>query len=53
VVKGVFPKEEKVEQEVPRGPQAPSCEEVNLSFGARQAPVHIVPIELTMYLALL
>jgi hypothetical protein len=29
VVGGVFPEEEKVEQEVLGGPQAPSCEELN------------------------
>jgi hypothetical protein len=32
VVVGVFPKEEKVEQEVLGGPQAPSSEELNLSL---------------------
>jgi hypothetical protein len=29
MVGGVFPEEKKVEQEVPSGPQAPSCEEHN------------------------
>jgi hypothetical protein len=29
IVRRVFPKEEKVEQEVPGGPHAPSCEELN------------------------
>jgi hypothetical protein len=32
VVGGVFPVEEKVEQEVPGGPQAPSYEELNLAL---------------------
>jgi hypothetical protein len=29
MVREVFPREEKVEQEVPNGPQAPRCEELN------------------------
>jgi hypothetical protein len=29
---GAFPEEEKVEQEVFGGPQAPSCEELNLEL---------------------
>jgi hypothetical protein len=29
VVVGVFPEEKKVEQEIPGGPQALSCEELN------------------------
>jgi hypothetical protein len=29
MVGGVFPEDDKVEQEVPGGPQAPSCEELN------------------------
>jgi hypothetical protein len=43
----VFLQEEKMEQEVPRGPQAPSIEEYNLTFGARQALMHIEHTNLT------
>jgi hypothetical protein len=32
MVRGVFPEEGKVEQEVPGGPQAPSCEELNVAL---------------------
>jgi hypothetical protein len=43
LVVGVFlEEEEKVEQEIPGGPQAPSCEVLN---PALQALVHIDPIE--------
>jgi hypothetical protein len=33
VVGGVLPEEEKGEQEVPGGPQVPSCEELNPALG--------------------